>query len=152
MTPILHPYAMRALAPAGGIYDPLSPPGGLRIGYRGIYAATPARMILLRSYGPNVAIHPIVRPAAGIEPTVTLAPGAPGAQTGTFTITPPPTYSVSPLWGVLGAVSVGLSAFHGYRRNNSIGWGITWGVLGGLFPVVTPAIAFAQGFGKRKNS
>ena len=135
MTPILHPYAMRALAPAGGIYDPLSPPGGLRIGY-----------------GPNVAIHPVVRPAAGIEPTVTLAPGAPGAQTGTFTITPPPTYSVSPLWGVLGAVSVGLSAFHGYRRNNSIGWGITWGVLGGLFPVVTPAIAFAQGFGKRKNS
>jgi len=148
MTPILHPYAMRVLAPAGGIYDPLSPPGGLRIGYQGIYAATPARMILLRSYGPNVVIHPIVRPAAGIEPAVTLAPGAQN----TVTITPPPSYSISPVWAVIGAVSTGLSAYHGYRRNDSLGWGIGWGLLGGLFPIVTPAIAFAQGFGKRKRA
>lgn len=50
---------------------------------------------------------------------------------------------------VLSALSAGASAFHGYRRNRgSIGWALGWGFLGGLFPIVTPAIAFAQGFGK----
>jgi hypothetical protein len=53
------------------------------------------------------------------------------------------------IWGVLSAVSAGVSGFHGYRRNNSAGWGIAWFILGGLFPVITPTVAFAQGFGKR---
>lgn len=52
-------------------------------------------------------------------------------------------------WMVLSAVSVGASAFHGYRRNRgSIGWALGWGLLGGLFPIITPAIALAQGYGK----
>jgi hypothetical protein len=42
-----------------------------------------------------------------------------------------------------------VSGYHGYKRNNSIGWGIAWFALGGIFPVITPTIAFAQGFGKR---
>ena len=50
------------------------------------------------------------------------------------------------------AASIGLSAFHGYRRNQSVGWAIWWALMGGLFPIVTPAIAFAQGFGKRASS
>lgn len=54
------------------------------------------------------------------------------------------------IYGVLTIASSAASAFHGYRRNNSIGWGIGWGILGILFPVITPAIALAQGFGKRK--
>lgn len=53
-------------------------------------------------------------------------------------------------WGLLSAASVGLSAYHGYKRNDSIGWAIGWGVLGGLFPIITPAVALAQGFGQRK--
>lgn len=53
------------------------------------------------------------------------------------------------LLGLLGAASIGLSAYHGYKRNNSTGWAIWWGLMGALFPVITPAIAFAQGFGKR---
>jgi len=52
------------------------------------------------------------------------------------------------IWQILSVASSGLSAFHGYRRNNSIGWAIGWAILGGMFPVVVPAIAFAQGFGK----
>jgi len=55
----------------------------------------------------------------------------------------------SPFFWALSAVSTGLSAFHGYRRNNSVGWAVVWGAAGALFPVLTPAIAFAQGFGKR---
>jgi hypothetical protein len=55
------------------------------------------------------------------------------------------------LWGLLSAASVGVSAYHGYKRNDSVGWALGWGFLGGLFPVVTPAIALAQGLGKRKQ-
>jgi hypothetical protein len=51
---------------------------------------------------------------------------------------------------VLSLVSAGTSAFHGYRRNNSIWWAMWWGVMGGIFPVFVPVVALAQGFGKRK--
>ena len=56
--------------------------------------------------------------------------------------------SMTPVLGFIGLASMGLSAYHGYRRNDSLGWGIAWGVLGAVFPVITPAIALAQGFGK----
>jgi len=52
------------------------------------------------------------------------------------------------LYSVLAIASTGLSAYHGYKRNDSVGWALWWGFCGALFPVVTPAIAFAQGFGK----
>lgn len=52
--------------------------------------------------------------------------------------------------GVLTVLSAAASGFHGYRRNHSILWGLAWFVLGGIFPIVTPVIAVAQGFGKRK--
>lgn len=42
----------------------------------------------------------------------------------------------------------GLGAYHGYKRNNSVGWAIAWGLLGGLFPIITIPVAIAQGFGK----
>lgn len=57
--------------------------------------------------------------------------------------------NVSPVWAYLSLVSSALSAFHGYRRNLSVGWAALWGLAGALFPVITPAIAVAQGFGKR---
>lgn len=50
----------------------------------------------------------------------------------------------------LSLASAGASAYHGYKRNDSVGWAVAWGLLGGIFPVITPAIALAQGFGKRK--
>lgn len=54
-------------------------------------------------------------------------------------------------YGMLVTASGALSMYHGYRRNNSLGWGLGWFALGTLFPVITPTVAFAQGFGKRKG-
>ena len=54
------------------------------------------------------------------------------------------------IYAAVSTVSMALSAYHGYRRNSSIGWAIAWGALGSLFPVITPTIAVAQGFGKPK--
>ena len=61
-----------------------------------------------------------------------------------------PAFVTNPIYRLLAAASMGASAYHGYKRNHSFGWAIGWGLLGGLFPVITPAVAVAQGFGKRK--
>ena len=45
----------------------------------------------------------------------------------------------------------GASAYHGYKRNNSIGWALWWGFWGGIVPFFTIPVAYAQGFGKRKS-
>ena len=47
-------------------------------------------------------------------------------------------------------ISSAASAYHGYKRNNSIGWALWWSVMGGMFPIITPTIGLAQGWGKRK--
>lgn len=60
------------------------------------------------------------------------------------------TRAVSYAGAALSLASAGASAYHGFKRNDSVGWAVAWGLLGGMFPVITPAIALAQGFGKRK--
>lgn len=45
-------------------------------------------------------------------------------------------------------LSMAASTYHGYKRNKSVGWAIWWGVMGAMFPIITPVIAFAQGYGK----
>lgn len=55
------------------------------------------------------------------------------------------------VWGLLSTASMAASIYHGYKRNDSVGWALGWGLLGGLFPVIVPTIAVAQGFGKRKR-
>ena len=66
-------------------------------------------------------------------------------------------YRAMPTWWkvtypLLVTASGAASLYHGYKRNNgSLGWGLGWFVLGSLFPVITPTIAVAQGFGKRKG-
>lgn len=52
--------------------------------------------------------------------------------------------------GVATIAAAGAATFHGYRRNNSIGWALWWGLMGTIFPVVTTVIGLAQGWGKRK--
>lgn len=54
------------------------------------------------------------------------------------------------IWGIASTVSMAASAFHGYRRNQSIGWAIWWGLMGGVFPIFTPVVALAQGYSRRK--
>lgn len=53
--------------------------------------------------------------------------------------------------GTLQVLSSGASAYHGYRRNKSVGWAVWWGFCGAIFPIITPAVAIAQGFGKRRS-
>lgn len=44
-----------------------------------------------------------------------------------------------------------IGTYHGYKRNNSVGWALVWGVLGGMVPIFTIPIALAQGLGKKKG-
>jgi hypothetical protein len=55
------------------------------------------------------------------------------------------------LFGILSTASAAISGYHGYKRNDSLGWGLAWFALGGLFPVLTPTIAFAEGYAKPKR-
>lgn len=64
----------------------------------------------------------------------------------------PPPMPVRIIWGVLSTASFAASVYHGYKRNDSVGWAIWWGFMGALFPVITPTIAFAQGYGKPKRN
>jgi hypothetical protein len=57
----------------------------------------------------------------------------------------------SPVYQVLSFVGMAAGAYHGYKRNNSIGWAIAWGLLGGIAPVITLPVSLAQGFGKPKH-
>lgn len=52
-------------------------------------------------------------------------------------------------WGTVALISSGASAYHGYLRSRgSVGAAVGWGLLGALFPIITPAVALAQGFGR----
>jgi len=55
------------------------------------------------------------------------------------------------VYQVVGTVSMAVSAYHGYKRDDSVGWAIGWGLLGGLFPIITPVVAVAQGYAKPKK-
>jgi hypothetical protein len=54
-------------------------------------------------------------------------------------------------WEVGALASTMALAYHGYKRNESIGWAIGWALLGGAFPIIGWPVALAQGFGKRKG-
>jgi hypothetical protein len=49
----------------------------------------------------------------------------------------------------IGVLSLPLLAYHGYKRNNSVGWAIAWALGSIVWPVTLP-IAFAQGFAKTR--
>jgi len=51
-------------------------------------------------------------------------------------------------WAFISTVSGTISAYHGYKRNESVGWALWWFLMGSMFPIITPTIALAQGFGK----
>jgi hypothetical protein len=71
-------------------------------------------------------------------------------------VTPPTTPSTaiqlaSPSMMALRVASVaamGALAYHGYRRSNSWGWALAWGIGGGIVWPIALAVAVAQGFGK----
>lgn len=49
----------------------------------------------------------------------------------------------------IAALGTGLGAYHGYARNQSIGWALAWAAFGGALPILAIPIALAQGFGER---
>lgn len=57
---------------------------------------------------------------------------------------------VVPSWYYwLSTAGMAAGAYHGYKRNDSVGWAIGWGLLGAMFPFITIPVSLAQGFGKR---
>lgn len=56
-----------------------------------------------------------------------------------------------PVWKAARMVSGAACTYHGYKRNESIGWALWWSFAGALFPLFTPIVAVAQGFGERKR-
>lgn len=58
--------------------------------------------------------------------------------------------AVNAAWTIASIAGGAASAYHGYKRNDSIGWALWWGFWGSLLPIFTPIIAYAQGFGKKK--
>lgn len=95
---------------------------------------------------------PVVVPAA-VAPVPAVSPPQ---TTNTIVIVPAAPEEGMSVGGMvlrgLAVVSMGLCAYHGYKRNDSIGWGVAWGALGSAFPIITVAIAAAQGFGERASA
>ncbi len=58
---------------------------------------------------------------------------------------------LSTVWTVASIAGAGAGAYHGYKRNNSVWWGFGWFLLGGLLPVLTLPLSYAQGFGQEKK-
>lgn len=83
-------------------------------------------------------------PIAGLGKTICSADG----DCVTFSEREPQWYS-SPLWQILGTAGVVACAYHGYKRNESVGWAVAWGLAGAIaWPIAIP-VALAQGYGKR---
>ena len=59
--------------------------------------------------------------------------------------------NITPVQRIIITAGTAAGAYHGYKRNQSIGWAIGWGLLGGAFPILTTVIAIAQGYGKKKK-
>ena len=57
---------------------------------------------------------------------------------------------LSAIWTVASVAGVAAGAYHGYKRNNSILWALSWAFFGGLTPFFTIPLSYAQGFGKEK--
>jgi hypothetical protein len=52
------------------------------------------------------------------------------------------------LYSVLSFVGSATGAYHGYKRNRSVGWAVGWFFFGGIAPVLSIPISLAQGYGK----
>lgn len=57
----------------------------------------------------------------------------------------------SAFWDWASFIGAGVGVYHGYKRNEKIGWALLWGFFGALTPIITIPVALAQGFGKRKG-
>ncbi len=78
-------------------------------------------------------------------------PGDLGPAPGPAPIAQPFTLpEMSPFDRALSVGGAAIGTYHGFKRNGSVGWAIAWGVAGAVFPVITSALAVAQGIGKHR--
>lgn len=63
-------------------------------------------------------------------------------------MTRPPSDNWAKLASGLALAGTGLGVYHGYMRTGSLGWALAWGLLGGMFPIITIPVAIAQGFAR----
>ncbi len=102
------------------------------MGGLGSYAVYQPTRGMPRGFGEDAPV--VVSPPSGGAPIVFRAPTA--------------------LEWALAAAGIASTAgliYHGYKRNDSIGWAIGWGLLGGIAPIIAWPVAVAQGYGKRKG-
>lgn len=72
-------------------------------------------------------------------------------------VAPPPATSTYmpaavPTWlRALSMASAAASAYHGYKRNESVGWAFGWALFGSALPIIALPVALAQGFGRPKK-
>lgn len=81
----------------------------------------------------------------GQEGPPASAPVTRTEEAGTVT---PATGMLGRLAAIGGTLSMPVLAYHGYKRNDSIGWAFVWGFFGSWVWPITVPIAFAQGFAK----
>jgi len=98
---------------------------------------------------------------AGANTTVYIQPPAPPSDGGHLFQTEPASYQSRglspqldsivkhPVYRMLALIGAGAGAYHGYKRNRSVGDAVVWGLLGGIFPVLTIPVSLAQGFGEK---
>jgi len=96
-------------------------------------------------------------------PSVPAPPQSPPALVAPVEPAPPPGVDLPaasreprpwPDWyRALSTVGAIQGAYHGYKRNDSVGWAFGWFILGGIVPFFTIPLSFAQGFpdSKRKK-
>ena len=59
---------------------------------------------------------------------------------------------VSMAWKWAAATSAIASAYHGSKRHHGSVWQtVKWGILGSIFPIITPLVAVGQGFAKPES-
>lgn len=93
----------------------------------------------------------------GLDPSIQMPPSSIPEETTISEITIEGTpmgserYYETPLWRWLAIVGMGVGAYHGYKRNHSVGWAIGWGLFGGFLPIIAIPVALAQGIGKPKG-
>jgi hypothetical protein len=59
---------------------------------------------------------------------------------------------VPPWYVATSTAATAAGAYHGYKRNHSVGWAIVWALLSGPFWPVAVPVMLAQGFGKPKRT
>lgn len=55
------------------------------------------------------------------------------------------------VYGAVALASTVVCVYHGTKRNDSVGWGLGWGLLGIVLGPLAVVAALAQGIGKRKK-